>query len=193
MEKASNLDSHIATSWIINLVRLPLLQNAEICITWTVLAPTYQWRRIIQPWNVQVLTEQRRASGKEDMDILEQEIWNKLQRNNCFLDRFDYKPKRESSFCEPCVDGKQSNCHFQRQEEKGLMNSLASFAVMYVEILRQSHLVEQNISKLLSMISQDLFGFILWNTKVKFLKSLLNGGKTQCYENFKHFSTLQTN
>ena len=100
-------------------------------------------------------------SGKEDMDILEQEIWNELQRNNCFLDGFDYKPKRESCFCKLCVDGMQSNCHFPRQEEKGLMNSLASFAVMYVEILRQSHLVEQNISKLSSMISQDLFGFIL--------------------------------
>ena len=37
-------------------------------------------------------------------------------------------------------------CDFQRQEGKGLMSSFVSFTLMYVESLRQSHLVEQNTS-----------------------------------------------
>ena len=38
------------------------------------------------------------------------------------------------------------HCHFPRQEEKDLMNSLVSVTAMYGERLRQSHLVEQNTS-----------------------------------------------
>ena len=34
---------------------------------------------------MQVLTKQRRTSGIEDMDILEEEIWNELQRNNWLM------------------------------------------------------------------------------------------------------------
>ena len=62
------------------------------------------------------------------------------------VDGFNYGPKKESSCCEPCVDGKQSTLPFPKKEEKGLMNSLVSFTVMYMERLRQSHLVEQNTS-----------------------------------------------
>ena len=60
------------------------------------------------------------------------------------VDGFYYSPKKESSFCEPFVMVSRVHCHFPRLEEKGLMNSLVSFIVMYVERLRQSHLVEQN-------------------------------------------------
>ena len=142
MEKALNLDRHIETSWVMNLVWLPLLQKAEICI-WIVLFPTYQWRRIIQPWNVQVLTKQRRTSGIEDMDILEEEIWNELQRNNWLMNLI-MNQRRNQVFVNHMLVVSRVHCHFPRQEEKGLMNSLASFIVMHVERLRQSHLVEQN-------------------------------------------------
>ena len=30
------------------------------------------------------------------------------------VDGFDYEPKKESSFCEPCVDGKQSTLSFPK-------------------------------------------------------------------------------
>ena len=30
------------------------------------------------------------------------------------VDGFDYEPKKESSFCEPCVDGKQSTLPFPK-------------------------------------------------------------------------------
>ena len=69
---------------------LLLLQNTEICIIWTVLVPTYQWRRTIPPWNVQVLSEQRRASDIEDIDILEQEVWNEV-------DGFDYEQRNKGT------------------------------------------------------------------------------------------------
>ena len=57
---------------------------------------------------------------------------------------FDHEPKKKSSFCEPCVDGKQSTLPFPKTRGEGLMNSLVSFTVMYVERMRQIHLVELN-------------------------------------------------
>ena len=111
--------------------------KCRISIIWIVLVPTCQWRRIIQPWNVQVLTEQRRASGTEARYILEQKIWNKLQRNNWLIDLI-MNQRRNQVFVNHVLMVPRVHCHFPRQEEKGLMNSLILFTVMYVERLRQS-------------------------------------------------------
>ena len=95
----------------------------------------------------------------EDMDILEQEIWNKLQRNNWLMDLI-MNQRRNLVFVNHVLMVSRVYYHFPRQEEKGLMNSLVSLTVMYVGRLRQSHLVEKNTSKPSLLISQDLFGFI---------------------------------
>ena len=79
----------------------------------------------------------------EDMDILEQEIWDKLQRNNWLMDLI-MNQRRNQVFVNHVLMVSRVHCHFPRQEEKGLMNSLVSFTVIYVERLRKSHLVEQN-------------------------------------------------
>jgi len=47
------------------------------------------------------------------MATLERKIWKSLQRSK-LVDGFDYNPAKESTFCEPCVDGKQSKLPFPK-------------------------------------------------------------------------------
>ena len=60
---------------------------------------------------MQVLTEQRRASGIDGhlgARNLEQIAKEQL------VDGSDYEPKKKSSFCESCVDGKKSTLPFPK-------------------------------------------------------------------------------
>ena len=90
-----------------------------------------------------VLTEQRRASGIKDMDILEQEIWNELQMNNRFMDLIMNK-RWNQVIVNLLLMENRVHCHFSKQDGKGPMNSLVLLTVVYLERLRQ--LVEQNTS-----------------------------------------------
>ena len=63
---------------------------------------------------MQVLTKQRRASGIEDMDILEQEIWNELQRNNWFMDLI-MNQRKNQVFVNHVLMVSRVHCHFPRQ------------------------------------------------------------------------------
>ena len=82
-------------------------------------------------------------------------IWNKLQRNNWLMDLI-IKQRRNQVFVNHVLMVSRLYCHFPRQKEKGQMNSLVIFSVIYVERLRQSHLVEQNTLHFSLIISQDL-------------------------------------
>ena len=67
------------------------------------------------------------------------------------VNRFDYEPKKESGFCEPCIDGNQSTLPFPKtggERSDELLDIVHSdvcgkietkwFTVMYVGRLRQS-------------------------------------------------------
>ena len=85
---------------------------------------------------MQVLTEQRRASSIKDMDILEHEIWDELQRNKWLMDLV-MKQRSNQVSVNHVLMVSRVHCHFPRQEEKGLMNSLVLFKVMHVERLSE--------------------------------------------------------
>ena len=63
-------------------------------------------------------TDRRKEStGIEDMDILEQEIWNELQRNNWFMDLI-MNQRKNQVFVNHVLMVSRVHCHFPRQGEK---------------------------------------------------------------------------
>ena len=66
---------------------------------------------------MQVLTKQRRASGIEDMDILQQEVWKELQRNNWLMDLI-MNQRRNQVFVNHVLMVSRVHCHFPRRGER---------------------------------------------------------------------------